>query len=612
MIKDVFSHERILTKADLKRKPKKEVKRAEDWKQTLLRLWELMEDRKWLLVLVISLVILTSLLGLVGPFIIGQIIDQKIIPKDFDGLLNQLLLLITVYAALSVFTYIAAYFMVDIAQKAIYRLRMNLFSHMQSLGIPFFDKRQHGDLMSRMTNDIENISKVLNSSFIQFTSSIVTLVGTVIVMLMLSPLLTLLTMLIIPLMFIATRWLTKRTGPLYKKRQHALGEMNAYIEEIVSGQQVVKVFSQEETVINGFEEKNRSVRENSFWSLTYSGSIPKVMNMLNNISFAIVAGIGGLLALNGYGVTVGTIVIFAEYARQFTRPLSDLANQFNEVLSALAGAERVFSIIDEDSEPDIDNDHRDMKIQGKINFRDVTFKYTEEQQKNIINHVTFDVQPGETVALVGATGAGKTTIVQLLNRFYDINGGDIWIDDVSVRDIPRKTLRGQIAYVLQDPFLFDGSITENIKYGKLDATDDEVIQAAKDANAYDFIMRLDDGFDTIISGEDSSLSQGEKQLLAIARALVLDPAILLLDEATSSIDTVTEMKLQEAIDRLMEGRTSIVIAHRLNTVKKADKVIVLQQGEIIEQGYQDELLEQRGIYYKMVNSSHADFDELLD
>ncbi len=296
----------------------------------------------------------------------------------------------------------------------------------------------------------------------------------------------------------------------------------------------------------------------------------------------------------------------------FTRPLSDLANQFNEVLSALAGAERVFSIIDEDSEPDIDNDHRDMKIQGKINFRDVTFKYTEEQQKNIINHVTFDVQPGETVALVGATGAGKTTIVQLLNRFYDINGGDIWIDDVSVRDIPRKTLRGQIAYVLQDPFLFDGSITENIKYGKLDATDDEVIQAAKDANAYDFIMRLDDGFDTIISGEDSSLSQGEKQLLAIARALVLDPAILLLDEATSSIDTVTELKLQEAIDRLMEGRTSIVIAHRLNTVKKADKVIVLQQGEIIEQGYQDELLEQRGIYYKMVNSSHADFDELLD
>ncbi|KAA1040353.1 ABC transporter ATP-binding protein [Macrococcus equipercicus] len=612
MIKNVFSHDRILTAEDLKRKPKKKVKRAEDWKQTLYRLWQLMEDRKWLLVAVILLVIITSLLSLIGPYIIGQIIDHKIIPQQFDGLLNQLLLLMSVYIALSALTYLAAYFMVDIAQKAIYRLRMQLFSHMQSLSIPFFDKRQHGELMSRMTNDIENISKVLNSSFIQFTSSIVTLVGTIIVMLMLSPLLTVLTMLIIPLMFFATRWITRRTGPLYKKRQHALGEMNAYIEEIISGQQVVKVFSQEEAVISGFEEKNRSVRENGFWAITYSSFIPKVMNLLNNISFAVVAGVGGLLALNGYGVTVGTIVIFAEYARQFTRPLSDLANQFNEVLSALAGAERVFSILDEPAEPDIDNDNRSLQINGSITFNDVTFKYDEEQQKNVINHVTFDVLPGETVALVGATGAGKTTIVQLLNRFYDINSGDILIDGISVRDIPRKTLRSQIAYVLQDPFLFDGTIADNIKYGKLDATDEEVIQAAKDANAYDFIVRLDKGFDTVIAGEDSSLSQGEKQLLAIARALVLDPAILLLDEATSSIDTVTEMKLQQAIDRLMAGRTSIVIAHRLNTVKKADKVIVLQQGEIIEQGYQEELLEQRGIYYSMVNSAHADFDELLD
>ncbi|TDM11854.1 ABC transporter ATP-binding protein [Macrococcus lamae] len=612
MIKDVFSHDKILAKEDLKRRPKMEVKRAEDWKQTLYRLWQLMEDRKWLLIFVILLVIVTSLLSLIGPYIIGQIIDHMIIPKKFDGLLNRLLLLSGVYIALSILTYLAAFFMVDIAQKAIYRLRMKLFSHMQTIGIPFFDKRQHGELMSRMTNDIENVSKVLNSSFIQFTSSIVTLIGTIIVMLILSPVLTLLTMLIIPVMLIATRWITKRTGPLYKKRQNALGEMNAYIEEIISGQQVVKVFSQEETVINGFEEKNRNVRENGFWAITYSGTIPKVMNMLNNISFAIVAGIGGLLALNGYGVTVGTIVIFAEYARQFTRPLSDLANQFNEVLSALAGAERVFSIIDEESEPDIDNNNRDLLIEGGIQFNDVIFKYNKEQQKNIINRVSFEVLPGETVALVGATGAGKTTIIQLLNRFYDINGGDILIDGVSVSNIPRKTLRGQIAYVLQDPFLFDGTIKDSIKYGKRDAADEEIIQAAIDANAYDFIMRLPEGFDTMISGEDSSLSQGEKQLLSIARALVLDPAILLLDEATSSIDTVTEMKLQEAIDRLMEGRTSIVIAHRLNTVKKADKIIVLQQGEIIEQGYQHELLEQRGIYYHMVNSSHTDNDELLD
>ncbi|TDM04136.1 ABC transporter ATP-binding protein [Macrococcus carouselicus] len=610
MLRDVFSHEPVLKKEDIGRKHDK--KRADNWSYSVRRIWQLMEHRKWLLLLVIALVVMTSLLSLVGPYLIGHIIDHNIMTKEFRSLPQKLGFLIGIFVTLSVLSYAAAYLMVDIAQETVYKLRMQLFSHMQQLPIRFFDERQHGDIMSRMTNDVENISKVLNSSFIQFTSSIVTLTGTVIVMLILSPLLTLLTMTIIPVMFFATRWITNRTGPLYKMRQQALGDMNAYIEEIVSGQSVVKVFSQEEEVIKGFEEKNRRVRERGFWAISYSGGIPKVMNTLNNISFAIVIGIGGMLALSGQSVTVGTIVIFAEYARQFTRPLSDLANQFNEVLSALAGAERVFAVIDEEEEPDSMNDFAAMKIRGDIHFDDVTFKYNEQQQKNVINHVSFELAAGESLALVGATGAGKTTIIQLLNRFYDISGGDILIDGVSVRNLPRKTLRRQIAYVLQDPILFDGTLRDNIRYGNHEASDEQVLQAAQDANAHDFIMRLEKGYDTVISGEESHLSQGEKQLLSIARALVQDPAILLLDEATSSIDTVTEMKLQEAIDRLMVGRTSIVIAHRLNTVKKTDKVVVLAQGEVIEQGYQQELLEQNGLYSQMVHSSDGDFDELLD
>ncbi|ULG72956.1 ABC transporter ATP-binding protein [Macrococcus brunensis] len=608
MIKDVFSHQPVLKKEDIGRK--KDKKRADNWQHTVSRIWQLMAHRRWMVLLVIILVIITSLLSLVGPYLIGHIIDHNIMTKSFDLLPQKIIWLLIIFAALSILTYLAAFIMVNIAQETVYKLRMQLFSHMQQLPIRFFDERQHGDIMSRMTNDIENISKVLNSSFIQFTSSIVTLVGTVIVMLTLSPVLTLLTMTIIPVMFLATRWITNRTGPLYKMRQQALGDMNAYIEEIVSGQSVVKVFSQEKEVTQGFEQKNRAVRERGFWSISYSGTIPKVMNTLNNVSFAIVVGIGGILALNGQAVTVGTIVIFAEYARQFTRPLSDLANQFNEVLSALAGAERVFAIIDEEEEPDTVEGA--IQIQGHIQFHDVTFKYNDSQQKNVINHVSFDLAAGESLALVGATGAGKTTIIQLLNRFYDIKGGDILIDGVSVSRMPRRTLRRQIAYVLQDPILFDGTIRDNIKYGNHMATDEEVIQAAKDANAHDFIMRLEEGYDTVISGEESRLSQGERQLLSIARALVQDPKILLLDEATSSIDTVTEMKLQEAIDRLMAGRTSIVIAHRLNTVKKTDKVIVLAQGEIIEQGYQQELLQTNGLYSRMVHSSNGDFDELLD
>ncbi|STY75732.1 Putative multidrug export ATP-binding/permease protein SAV1866 [Macrococcoides caseolyticum] len=609
MVKSILGHPVILTRKDIKESKSintdqrgNPIPKSSNWKYAIGRIWSLMEGDRLKLTVVIVSVIISSLLGLVGPYMIGQMIDNKILKKNFEGIENDLLILLFIFIGLSLFSYVAAIIMVTIAQETVYKLRMLLLSRLQKLPIPFFDKRQHGELMSRMTNDIDTISQVLNSSFIQFTSSVITIIGTIIVMLLLSPLLTLLTMMIIPLMLIAMRWITNRTSILYKRRQRAVGEMNGYIEEIISGQEVVKLFTREARVTEGFTEKNAKVRDISYWSVSYSGLIPKVMNFFNNLSFAIVAGIGGILALNGNGITVGTIVIFAEYARQFTRPLNDLANQFNTVLSALSGAERVFEIIDTEPEVDIDNSNRNLTIQGEISFEHVIFKYNEEQLKPTINDVTIHLNQGESLALVGATGAGKTTLMQLLARFYEINSGKITIDGIDIKDIPKQTLRNQMAYVLQDPFIFDGTIRENIKYKNQHISDEIMIQAAKDANAYDFIMRLEDGFDTKISFESTHLSQGEKQLINIARALISDPKILLLDEATSNIDTVTEMKLQQAIERLMKNRTSIIIAHRLNTVKIADKIVVLEKGKIIEQGYQKDLVMQDGMYAKMLKS----------
>lgn len=609
MVKSILGHPVILTRKDIKESKSintdqrgNPIPKSSNWKYAIGRIWSLMEGDRLKLTVVIVSVIISSLLGLVGPYMIGQMIDNKILKKNFEGIENDLLILLFIFIGLSLFSYVAAIIMVTIAQETVYKLRMLLFSRLQKLPIPFFDKRQHGELMSRMTNDIDTISQVLNSSFIQFTSSVITIIGTIIVMLLLSPLLTLLTMMIIPLMLIAMHWITNRTSILYKRRQRAIGEMNGYIEEIISGQEVVKLFTREARVTEGFTEKNAKVRDISYWSVSYSGLIPKVMNFFNNLSFAIVAGIGGVLALNGNGITVGTIVIFAEYARQFTRPLNDMANQFNTVLSALSGAERVFEIIDTEPEVDIDNSNRNLTIQGEISFEHVIFKYNEEQLKPTINDVTIHLNQGESLALVGATGAGKTTLMQLLARFYEINSGKITIDGIDIKDIPKQTLRNQMAYVLQDPFIFDGTIRENIKYKNQHISDEIMIHAAKDANAYDFIMRLEDGFDTKISFESTHLSQGEKQLINIARALISDPKILLLDEATSNIDTVTEMKLQQAIERLMKNRTSIIIAHRLNTVKIADKIVVLEKGKIIEQGYQKDLVMQDGMYAKMLKS----------
>ena len=596
-----FGYDKVLTKDDVKRKPKKKKgERASDWKYTLSRIWKIVDEQRTLLIMVLAMVVVSAMAALVGPFMIGKIIDNYVMKKQFEGILTPILWLIGVYIVLSVTLFLQSYWMIGIAQQTIYRMRTSLFGHMLKLPISFFDKRQHGELMSRATNDIETVSATLNSAFIQVFSSVLTLVGTLVVMLILSPLLTVITMLIIPVMFWAMGWITRRTGKLFKEQQAAVGALNGMIEETISGQRVIKVFSQEERMKEEFREKSMRLRRTGFWALSYSGYIPKVMNGLNNMSFALVAGVGGLLALNGY-VTVGTIVIFTEYARQFTRPLNDLANQFNTVLSAIAGAERVFNIIDTEVEKDT-GDKADLKLQGDVEFRDVSFKYNVEQEDYTLRNIQFKVKKGQTVALVGPTGAGKTTIMQLITRFYDPLNGAVLFDGNDIRNIPRETMRSQMAFVLQDPFLFEASVYDNIRYGRLDATNEEIIEAAKKANAHDFIMKLENGYDTVLNADGAEISQGQKQLLSIARALVADPVILLLDEATSSIDTVTELKIQEALELLMEGRTSFVIAHRLNTVRNADLVFVMQQGELVEAGPQQELIEKQGIYASMLQA----------
>ncbi|MFB5086276.1 ABC transporter ATP-binding protein [Psychrobacillus sp. PGGUH221] len=601
-IRKPFGYEPIVTKEDLKKSNKKKVEKASDWKGVLSRIWKLVDEQRFLLIIVLVLVVASSALALLGPYLIGVIIDEYLTKSNFAGLAKIIGILVIVYVFLSITMYLQSYWMIGISQQTIYRMRTGLFNKLQKLPVSFFDRRQHGELMSRMTNDIENVSQTLNSSFIQVFSSILTLVGTAAVMLFLSPLLTVITLTIVPFMYFAMRWITRRTSKLFKEQQQAVGELNGMIEETISGQRIVKAFSQESRMLEEFSVKSDRLKRTGFWALTYSGFIPKVMNLLNNVSFTLVAAAGGVLAYYNY-VTIGEIVIFTEYARQFTRPLNDLANQFNTVLSAIAGAERVFTIMDEPEELDAAVDNKDYKLMGNVTFEDVTFRYNQEEEKPTIQHVSFHVEAGKTAALVGATGAGKTTIMQLLARFYEVNDGRILIDGIPMNQLPRHTLRSQTAFVLQDPFLFEMSVKENIRYGKLNATDEEVINAAKEANAHDFVMKLPNGYDTILTADGGEISQGQKQLLSIARALVADPALLLLDEATSSIDTVTELKIQEALERLMEGRTSFVIAHRLNTVRKADLVFVMEGGELVEAGGQEDLLKQKGRYYNMLTNA---------
>lgn len=573
-------------------------KKAKNMGNTLKRLWNYLTVEKGKLFLVILMVTLSSGLSLLGPFMVGMAIDDYIVTGQAGGLGMLLVGLMIVYLFHSLSIFLQNYWMIGIAQRTVYTLRKDLFKQFHRLPISYFDKRQHGELMSRLTNDIDNVNNTLNQSVIQIFASVLTLVGTIAVMLYLSPILTVVTMSVIPAMFFSMRWITKRTGPLYKLQQNDLGEVNGYVEEIVSGQHIVKTYSQEEKVIREFQERNHNLQRTGFWALTIAGFIPKIMNMLNFLSFALIALVGGILVVYDQQlVTVGVIVIFTEYARQFTRPLNELSNQFNVLLSAIAGAERVFQVMDETKEESDETNSIEVKrTKGNIKFDNVTFGY---EDTTILKGIRFEARPGETVAFVGHTGAGKTTIINLISRFYDYHTGKITLDGIDLKSIKRSSLRKHMAFVLQDPFLFHGSVRENIRYGRLHATDKEVENAAVDANAHDFIMKLSNGYDTILDQDGSGISQGQKQLLTIARALLAAPSILILDEATSNIDTITELKIQAALKRLMVGRTSFVIAHRLNTIQGADTIIMLEDGKIIEQGSHEELIKLKGSYYKL-------------
>ncbi|MFB7141260.1 ABC transporter ATP-binding protein [Gottfriedia sp. NPDC056225] len=580
-------------------KNKKQKERANNVSSTVKRIWNYLALMKGKLVVVLFLVLASAGLGLLGPVLVGYSIDHYILKNNLSGLSWLILALVFIYVGYSASLFLQNFWMIDIAQNTVTKMRTELFNMFHKLPMSFFEKRQHGELMSRVTNDLENVSSTLNTSVIQVFSSVLTLVGTVSVMLWYSPILTLLTLSIVPVLIIGIRWITNRTGQLYKIQQRNLGELNGFIEETVSGQRIIKTFSQEDKMIRDFLNKNEKLKNSGFWAFIFAGMIPKFMNVLNNVSFAIIAGIGGYFAYKGH-ISIGTIVVFTEYSRQFTRPLNDLSNQFNTLLSAIAGAERVFSIIDEDIEA-IDESHivNDQKvILGEVEYKNVGFSYGKDS--NTLSNVSFKASPGETVALIGPTGAGKTTVVNLLSRFYQINSGDILIDGVSIDQYSRKNLRQQMAFVLQDSFLFKGTIRENIRYGRLDATDEEVEEAAKLANAHSFIMKSPTGYDTILQQDDQQISQGQKQLLSIARAILANPAILILDEATSSIDTITEIKIQEALQRLMQGRTSFVIAHRLNTIKNANQILVLKNGMCIERGSHEELIDKQGFYYELV------------
>ncbi|RDY85484.1 ABC transporter ATP-binding protein [Bacillus amyloliquefaciens] len=574
--------------------------KAKDTKGTLRRIWSYVAEKKGLLTLVIIMVVISAVFGLLGPFVIGKAIDHFIVGRTTDGLAGVLFILFVIYLVQSLSLWFQNYWMINISQSTVFKMRSELFTHLHELPIPFFDKQRLGDLMSRVTNDIENVSSTLNTSVIQVLSSVITFVGTIAVMLYMSPLLTLITLLIIPIMFLSIKWITSRTGLLFKQQQKNLGELNGFIEESISGAKVIKAYSREDRVMEQFLEKNAALKSSGFWAQTISGFIPKVMNSLNNLSFTIIAAVGGLFALKGW-ISIGSIVVFAEYSRQFTRPLNDLANQFNTMLSAIAGAERVFDVLDEKQERE-DEEHalyQPIKT-GEIEFRDVSFGYQEDSL--ILKHLSFSVPKGQSIAFVGPTGAGKTTVTSLIARFYEPNEGKILIDGTDIKKLTRSSLRKNMGFVLQDSFLFQGTIRENIRYGRLDASDLEVEEAAKAANAHGFIERLPKGYDTVLTQNGAGISQGQKQLISIARAVLADPVLLILDEATSNIDTVTEVKIQEALGRLMTGRTSVIIAHRLNTIQKADQILVLKDGEMAEKGTHAELLSQNGFYRELYES----------
>ena len=552
---------------------------------------------KALLVIVVILLFISAACSVAGSYLIKPLINDYILPGDFIGLAKMLCVMAGVYVVGAVCSYGYARIMVHVAQNTVAKLRADLFNKMQKLPLKFFDTHTHGELMSRYTNDIDRISDALTDSLSDMLSSALTVIGIFCLMIFISPILTAVTLITVPLMFLSAKGIVKRSRKYFKAQQEALGMMNGYAEEMISGQKVVKVFGHEQKVETDFGILNQSLKDKSLKAQFYSGLMMPVMQNLNTLNYVIITIVGALLAIFR-GFDVGGLAAFLQYSRQFGRPINELASLYNSIQAAIAGAERIFEIIDEAPEKaDVPEAVTLKNIKGDVALKNVYFGYRPE--KTILKGVSLHAPAGKKIALVGATGAGKTTILNLLPRFFDIQSGEITIDNHPIDRIERNSLRRSMAIVLQDTHLFTGTVRENIRFGRLSATDDEVVAAARLTAAHSFIKRLPQGYDTLLENDGANLSQGQRQLLNIARAAVADPAILLLDEATSNIDTRSEILIQRGFDNLMKGRTSFVVAHRLSTIRNADTILVLEHGEIIEQGSHQELLALKGKYYSL-------------
>ncbi len=579
-------------------------KRADDTRGTLLKLWRYLAQHRLGLAATVVMVIFSTGLNLLWPYLMGVAIDGMIQGRGLGELARICAAMLLIFVLISLLSWLQMYIMAGVAQETVAEIRRDLFGRLQLLPLRIFDQRAHGELMSRLTNDVENINMVLSESVTQLISGVLTLAGVTVVMLWVNPLLAAVTLLTTPpLMILLLRYVVPRTRAGFRQQQATLGELNGWIEESVSGQRVIKAYGREQAAVTTFAAANQAFRRAATQAQIYSGFMGPLSNFVNNVGLALVAGAGGWLAVLGMA-TVGEIATFINYSRQFGRPINEIASLYNTIQGAIAGAERVFELMAEPSE--FDAEKAGVKwpaLRGDVVVDDVSFSYTEGTP--VLKRISLHAQRGQTVALVGPTGAGKTTIVNLLMRFYEVDSGCISIDGIDIREIPKQELRRQLGIVLQDTYLFTGSVMENIRYGRLEASDEEVMAAAQLANADQFIHRLPQGYATLLSERGSNISQGQRQLLAIARAILADPAILVLDEATSSVDTRTEQHIQEAMLRLMTGRTSFVIAHRLSTIRDADQILVLRSGEIVERGRHDELLAQNGFYAQLYASQFA-------
>ena len=602
---------------------------------TLRRIFSYMSEFKLKLFVIFIAIVISSVASVAGTYMLKPIIDNYIEPfigkenPDLSKFIGMLVLMSFIYIIGAASSWLFNRVMISVATKTLYKIRVDMFSRMESLPIKYFDTHTHGEIMSRYTNDSDAVREMLTNSIAQFISSGITVVSVFCMMLVLSWQLTIIVVAMLGVILLVIKNIGGKSGKYFKDQQRAIGAANGYIEEMIEGQKVVKVFCHEEKSKEGFEKINERLREASTNANTYANILMPVMNNLSYIHFAVTAMAGGIIAVLGY-ITFGAAAAFLQYTRQFAMPITQISQQFNAVLSALAGAERIFNLIDEQPETDDgyvtlvyaqkdengglhEADHRTglwawkhphhdgtltyTEVRGKVTFDNVVFGYNED--KTVLNGITLYAKPGQKIDFVGSTGAGKTTITNLINRFYDVPDGKIRYDDININKIKKADLRRSQSIVLQDTHLFTGTIADNIRYGKLGASDEEVRSAAVLANADTFIKHLPDGYNTIITGDGGNLSQGQRQLLAIARAAVADPPVLILDEATSSIDTRTESLIEKGMDSLMEGRTVFVIAHRLSTVRNSHAIMVMENGRIIERGNHEDLIERRGRYYQL-------------